>query len=73
MTPLDQLRDAVQAWVRADTGEDRILTAFVITAETVTLDQPDENYIDSAGQGSYATRVGLSTLLHDDLLQGDDE
>lgn len=71
---LEQLQQAIQDYLRADTGEDRIITGFIIATESVTLATADtENYVNCVGHGTYATRVGLATLLHDDLLQGDDE
>lgn len=73
-TALEQLRDAVQEWVRADTGDpDRIVTAFVISSETVTIHDHDSNYVDMAGIGSWAARVGLTHILTNDLAEGDDE
>lgn len=71
---LESLRDAVQAWVRADTGDpDRIVTAFVISTETVTIHDHDSNYVDMAGIGSRATRLGLAHIITNDLTEGDDE
>ena len=73
-TALEQLRDAVQEWVRADTGDpDRIVTAFVISTETVTIHDHDSNYVNVAGIGSWAARVGLAHILTNDLAEGDDE
>ena len=73
-TALEKLRDAVQEWVRADTEDpDRIVTAFVISAETVTIHDHDSNYVDMAGIGSWAVRVGLAHILTNDLAEGDDE
>ena len=72
-TALEHLRDAVQDWVRADTEDpDRIVTAFVISTETVTIHDHDSNYVDMAGIGSWATRLGLAHLLTNDLTGGDD-
>ncbi|GAP78520.1 hypothetical protein Y09_1349 [Brachybacterium sp. SW0106-09] len=73
-TALEKLRDAVQDWVRADTEDpDRIVTAFVISTETVTIHDHDSNYVDMAGIGSWAVRVGLAHILTNDLAEGDDE
>ena len=73
-TALEKLRDAVQDWVRADTGEpDRIVTAFVIATETLTIHDRDSSYVNMAGQGSFATRAGLATFLAKDTLEGGDE
>lgn len=70
---LEKLRDAIQNFLRTDTGEDRIVTGFLLTAESVTLTNRDENYINLAGTGTYATRVGLAHIALQDTLEGDDE
>ena len=70
---LETLRDAIQTFLRTDTGEDRIVTAFMLTAESVTLTNRDENYVNLAGTGTYATRVGLAHIALQDTLEGDDD
>lgn len=70
---LEALRDAIQSFLRSDTSEDRIVTAFLLTAESVTLHNGDENYVNLAGAGSYATRVGLAHISLHDTLEGDDD
>ena len=70
---LEALRDAIQTFLRTDTSEDRIVTAFLLTAESVTLHNGDENYVNHAGTGTYATRVGLAHIALQDTLEGDDD
>lgn len=69
---LETLRDAIQAYLRAD-GGDQIVTGFLLATESATLRERDENYVHIVGTGSYATRVGLAHIALTDTIEGDDE
>ena len=73
MSPEDTLQESVQAYLRETLGEDRIVTAYVVATESVTLQNAgDINHVDLVGIGTWATRIGLAHVLLNDVSGGDD-
>lgn len=73
-TPLDILRDAIQAYVHATDGETLIVTDFALGYAAVDMHTADEQvFIGTTASGAPHATVGLAHVLVRDLLEGDNE
>ena len=73
-SPLEQLREALQEYVRSTEGPELVLTDFAIGYAAVDMHTADEQvFIGTTASGAPHATVGLAHVLVRDLLEGDNE
>ena len=73
-TALEQLRDAVQEYIRATEGGTLVLTDFAIGYAAIDMHTADEEtFIGTTASGAPHATLGLAHVLVRDLIEGADE
>ena len=73
-TALEQLRDAVQEYIRATEGGTLVLTDFAIGYAAIDMHTThDEAFVATTASGAPHATLGLAHVLVRDLIEGADE
>lgn len=67
--PIDALREALQAYVRADSGDDsRVVTDFIVCTASIQFHSVESRtYYTTAASGAAHSCIGLGDILTGDL------
>jgi len=73
-SPLEQLREALQEYVRSTEGTELVLTDFAIGYAAIDMHTADDRtFIGTTASGAPHATLGLAHVLTRDLLEGDDD